>query len=136
MSFQFRNRGGRSIRHQNFPSQGAIISTSTTTTYDYVHDHETEKRRRRRRRCSGGFEGFALTRLLEGVSLRRLLVLATAFIFSFYHSPLLLSDLLPLSLLFLSPRIRRYHPLTFIFFFPEFSALFNGRTSLIEDART
>lgn len=36
----------------------------------------------------------------------------------------------------LSPRIRRYHPLTFIFFFPEFSALFNGRTSLIEDART
>lgn len=38
--------------------------------------------------------------------------------------------------LFLSPRIRRYHPLTFIFFFPEFSALFNGRTSLIEDART
>lgn len=108
MSFQFRNRGGRSIRHQNFPSQGAIISTSTTTTYDYVHDHETEKRRRKRRRCSGGFAGFALTRLLEEVSLRRRLVLATAFIFSFYHSPLLLSDLLPLSL---SLPLSSYSPL-------------------------
>lgn len=87
-----------SFRHR---AHRAIISTSTTTTYDYVHDHETitreRTRRRRRRGCSGGFAGFALTRLLEGVRFIETPagfghLSPPRFIFSFYYSPLLPSD--------------------------------------------
>lgn len=146
VSFQFRNRGGRCndpfVTFHQFPSQGA--------SRDHIHvdhddlrlrtrprdDHQREDEEAEEERLQRRFRRIRFNEVARGGSFHWDAGWFWPPLSTTLHFLLLLFASSTVGPFSLSPRIRRYHPLTFIFFFPEFSALFNGRTSLIEDART